>query len=144
MESKIEKAVDAFNEGFNCAQAIFSTYGTDLGIDKDTALKISSGFGGGMARMQETCGALTGAYMVVGLKHGKIQADDKVSHEKTYKIINEMTSRFKEWNKTTLFKELLGQDLNTDEGRLFIQENGLFNTVCLKCIRDAARLIEEF
>lgn len=141
--TKIEKALKTFNDGFNCAQAIFSTYGTDLGIDRNTALKISTGFGAGMARLQETCGALTGAYMVIGLKYGKTDANDKTSHEKIYKIINEMTSRFKERNKSTLCKDLLGQDLNTVEGKTYIEENGLFATVCCKCVEDAARILEE-
>ena len=66
--------VDGQFSQFNCAQTVFSLFAPDLGIDEKTALKIASGFGGGMA-CAETCGAVTGAYMVIGLKHGHAVSD---------------------------------------------------------------------
>ena len=66
--NQIDLALSRFAEGFNCSQAVFSSYAE--GIDEATALKIASGFGGGMGRMAETCGAVTGAMMVLGLKFG--------------------------------------------------------------------------
>jgi C_GCAxxG_C_C family probable redox protein len=74
---KKEKTIDAFRKGFNCSQAVLSSFSPDLGLEKETALKIACGFGAGMAKLQETCGAVTGAVMVLGLKYGKYKEDDK-------------------------------------------------------------------
>ncbi len=74
--SRIDSAVDCFTCGFSCSQAVFSTFAEKIGLDKETALRISGPFGGGMARMGDTCGAVTGAFMAIGLKYGKAKADD--------------------------------------------------------------------
>jgi len=68
--SRVEEAVSCFADGFSCSQSIVSTYGTEFGVDREKALKISTGFGGGMGRLGGTCGAVTGAIMVIGLKYG--------------------------------------------------------------------------
>ena len=78
-----DKAVACFKEGFNCSQAVLSSFDDDFGLDKDMALKLAAGFGGGMGRMAQTCGAVTGAYMVIGLKHGAITGQDKAAKEHT-------------------------------------------------------------
>jgi len=72
---RVEAAADCFEKGFNCAQAILSTYGTELGIEREHALRVAGPFGVGMGRMGNTCGAVTGAYMVIGLKHGAARAE---------------------------------------------------------------------
>lgn len=142
MVNKVEEAVNLFHTGYNCAQAVFSAYSSQLGIDKQYALKISSGFGAGMGRMQETCGALTGAYMVAGLILGQGQADDKAARERTYLAVRNITERFIERNHTALCKELLGIDLQTEEGQIQFQANDLFNKVCSKCVQDAATIVK--
>jgi C_GCAxxG_C_C family probable redox protein len=73
--TRIEESVAYFREGFSCSQAIVAAYAPSLGLDRDTALKIASGFGGGMGRLAETCGAITGAFMVLGLKYGSAASD---------------------------------------------------------------------
>ena len=80
---KAEKAVEFFNNGYNCAQSVFCTYCEELGISKESAAKIAGGFGGGMGRLQEVCGAVTGAFMVLSLKYGSIK-NDIVSKEKLW------------------------------------------------------------
>lgn len=95
---KSDCAVDCFKNGYNCAQAVFSTYCDQLGLDKTNALRISGSFGGGMGHIDETCGAVTGAIMLIGLKHGKIQNDDNAAQEKTYTLVKEFAERFKEIN----------------------------------------------
>ena len=78
MEEKKKKAIEMFNNGFNCSQVVLNTYANELGLNKEQALKIATPFGGGMAKQQYVCGAVTGAYMVLGLKFGKsIEGDDK-------------------------------------------------------------------
>jgi C_GCAxxG_C_C family probable redox protein len=136
---KVDDAVSCFKEGFSCSQAILSTYGQELGIDKATALRISAPFGGGMARMGETCGAVTGAFMVVGLKYAK----DKESKEKIYRLVNEFAEKFKSRNGSILCKELLGCNIGTPEGMKAVREKGLIDTLCPKLVKDAAEILEE-
>ena len=140
---KIKQAVSCFNEGFSCSQAIFSTYGQKLGISRKTALKVSGAFGGGMARMAETCGAVTGAFMVIGLKYGKAKANDEKAKDKTYSLVKEFVSRFKARNNSIVCKELLGCDINTAEGMKIFQDKKLITTLCPKFVQDAAEIIEE-
>lgn len=134
-----DQAVSCFKEGFSCSQAILSTYGQGLGIDKATALKISAPFGGGMARMGETCGAVTGAFMVIGLKH----AVSKEKKEMLYGLVNKFAEKFKSRNGSILCKELLGCSIGTPEGMQAVKEKRLIETLCSKLVKDAAEILEE-
>ncbi|MFZ5989483.1 MAG: C-GCAxxG-C-C family protein [Bacillota bacterium] len=139
--SKVLEAVEYFNSGFNCSQAIVSAYCQEFGLDKDTALKISSGFGGGMARHGEVCGAVTGTCMLIGLKHGGVKLNDSLSKEKTYQLVSEFTDRFKERNGSIICRELIECEIMTEEGRKAAEEK--FKTVCPKMVKDAAEIIED-
>jgi C_GCAxxG_C_C family probable redox protein len=144
MSDKIEKAVETFSKGFNCSQAVFSTYAPLYGIDEKQALKIATGFGAGMARMEEVCGALTGAFMVIGAKHGMTDAADRPSVGRTYQGVRKLAERFRELHGTIICKELLGGiDLNSEEEHREFEEKNLAKTVCAQCVRDAARILEE-
>ena len=137
--SKAKDAVACFNEGFNCAQAILSTYCDKLGLDRTTALKISCGLGAGMGRLQETCGAVSGAYLVIGLTYGKYLKDDDAAKEKTYALVREFARRFEAKHKTTNCRELLGVDLlngNPQENVKRVRQ------VCPEMVQDAAEMLE--
>ncbi len=139
-----EQAVEKFSKGFNCSQAVFSTYAPLYGIDEKEALKIATGFGGGMARLQEVCGAVTGAFMVIGTKHGVTDSADRPGVGKTYRGVQTFAERFRELHGTILCRELLGGiDLNTEDGQKVLKEKNLSKTVCDHCVRDAAILLEE-
>lgn len=139
---KPDSAVECFNNGFNCAQAVFSTYCEQLGLDKTTSLKVAGGFGGGMGYIGETCGAVTGAIMLIGLKHGKIHSDDNDAKEKTYALIKEFTKQFKDINGSVKCTELLGYDMSTAEGLKAAREASLWSTVCAKLVRDSSQIVE--
>lgn len=141
--SRAEDAVSCFNSGFSCSQAVLSTYSEELGMDKETAFKVACAFGAGMGRMAETCGAVTGAFMVLGLKYGKFKADDEAAKEKTYAFVNEFSRRFKARNGTIVCKELLGADMSTPEGMKYAKEHKLAAKLCPKYVRDAAEIVEE-
>lgn len=141
--SKVEEAVTCFKEGYICSQAILATYGTQFGLNRDIALKIADGFGGGMGRMGETCGAVTGALMVIGLKHGRTMVEDTKAHEMTYGLVNEFVRRFKSRNGSVTCRELLKCDISTPEGLKTARQQNLFNTVCPAYVRDAAEVIED-
>ena len=137
--NNIEKAVQCFNSGYNCSQAVFSVYSEKLGISNETAYKIASGFGAGMGRQCETCGAVTGAYMVIGLKYGHASPDDTDSKEKTYAMVQEFTRRFCERNKSTKCEDLLGTHMvNGDREKA----KAMVKTVCPKMVQDAAEILE--
>ena len=74
--NKVESAVFSFNNGFNCCQSVLLAYCQEFGLDSQVASRLSTGFGGGMGRMAGVCGAVTGAFMVLGLKYGKMRAED--------------------------------------------------------------------
>ncbi|NIM18606.1 MAG: hypothetical protein GTO45_42060 [Candidatus Aminicenantes bacterium] len=139
---KKERAIETFRNDFNCSQAVLSSFAPGLNLDKDTALKIACGFGGGMGKMQNTCGTVTGAIMVLGLKYGKYREDDEPAKEKTYDAVIRLTGEFKRMNNTINCRELLGYDLNNEEDRKIIEEKNLFGTICEKCVGDAVTILE--
>ena len=143
MTSKTDVAATTFLKGFNCAQAVFSTYAQDFGIREYDALRISTGFGGGMGRLQEVCGAVTGAFMLIGCRHGMLEEKDTAAKEAAYGLVREFTQRFRRLHGSISCKELLGCDLTTEEGKNEFREKDLSNTVCLACVRDASRIVEE-
>jgi C_GCAxxG_C_C family probable redox protein len=143
MNKRTEKAISGFRSGLNCAQAVLTAYSDELNLDQSMAINISSGFGAGMGRLQETCGAVTGSYMVLGIYNGKKYPDNKVKKEVTYSMIQKFTADFKEMNTTSNCKSLLNCDLKTEEGQLFAKENNLFGTICEKCIIDSISILDK-
>jgi len=143
MNSKQEKAIRSFREGLNCAQAVITAYSEELGFKRDLAERISVGFGGGMGRLQETCGAATGAFMALGLHYSNKFKDNKLRKEATYKAIQEFAARFEAANGSLSCKLLIKADLRTDEGQRYIKENKLHDTVCEKCIKDAITIADD-
>lgn len=96
-----------------------------------------------MARTGETCGAVTGSLMVIGLNHAKTRKDDDDSRERAYALAQEFMDAFRERNGTLLCRELLGVDVSTPEGIAAVRERDLFRTVCPKFVRDAGDILEE-
>ena len=143
MASRIDHAMACSAQKFNCAQAVFSTYAPDFGINEMDALKVSAAFGGGMGRLGEVCGAVTGALMLIGCKYGMVRAGDLDAKEKTYARVQQFTHQFKELHRTISCRELLGCDLNTPEGKAQYAARDLANAVCNRCIRTACQIIEE-
>lgn len=141
--SDVEKAVSCFKEGFMCSQAVLSTYAEQFGLDRKDALKVSAAFGGGMGRMGETCGAVTGAFMVIGLKYGRTAIEDRESHENTTRLVREFVDRFKSINGSIMCRELLGCDLSTPDGLKTFVDKKLRDSLCTKFVRDAAEIVEQ-
>jgi C_GCAxxG_C_C family probable redox protein len=138
-----ELSVNRFQEGFSCSQAVFSPYAEAMGLDRDMALRIAGGFGGGMGRTGQTCGAVTGALMAIGLKYGTVDAADKQTKEKTYARVKEFSQRFTFRNGSTTCKDLLGCDISTSSGHRAAQEQGLYKRICPKLVKDAAEIVGE-
>ena len=140
--NKTEIAENLFNEGYNCSQSVLRAYSEEYGLSDDFAFSIASGFGGGMGRMQETCGAVTGAFMVIGLESWNNEAGIDKSKEITYSLINEFVDRFIKRNNTISCWDLLKCDLTSEEGKQYFKQNNLKNKVCLKCIKDSVEILE--
>ncbi len=138
MSTKVDKVMECFGE-FDCSQAILSAWCEDYGLDKKTALKLSCGFAAGMARLGHTCGAVTGAYLVISLKYGKSQIDDTNSKEKTFELIQEFDKRFIEKYGTTNCRELLGVDLRYGDMTIAKEQ---VQKKCSGFVRDAAEILD--
>lgn len=137
MERK-EKAVGYFRDGYNCAQSVVMVFAGE----RPGTVRAASAFGGGMGRMQQTCGAVTGAYIVFGLIHESQQLPSEAEKLMIYDRVKAFRQEFVKRNGTDNCSELLGEDLNTPVGRAAIKAKGLTGNVCEKCIRDAVELIE--
>ncbi|MBQ0098058.1 MAG: C_GCAxxG_C_C family protein [Oscillospiraceae bacterium] len=107
-KTKGEYAKELFESGYNCSQAVFGAFAESLNIDFDTAVKLSSGFGGGFARLREVCGAVSGMTLVMSLKYGYTDLDNHEEKKELYKKIREVIEQFKEDNGSYICKELLG------------------------------------
>ncbi len=129
-----EQAVKYYEDGYNCSQAVLAVFCEDFNISKADAFKIASGFGGGMF-IGGTCGAVTGAFMVLGLKFG----EDK---QKPYDKIIEFADRFRRKNRFLNCGDLIGCDVRTKEGKEKAASEGLFKTVCPKMVKDAVEILE--
>ncbi len=136
-------AVSCFKEGFNCAQALLSTYGPQLGLSENTARKISAPFGVDMGCMVEICGAVTGAFMVIGLKAGNTETSDKKKKRETMGLTKEFCQQFRSRNESVICRDLLGCDISMPEGMKVAQKEKLFASKCPKFVRDAAEIVED-
>ncbi|MFA5374753.1 MAG: C-GCAxxG-C-C family protein [Dehalococcoidia bacterium] len=141
--NKANEALSCFKEGFNCSQSVFSIYAIEMGMGRDVALKVAQSFGGGMGQMGEVCGAVTGAFMVIGLKYGRTRVDDDEAKVKTYNLVKEFSKKFKTRNGTIICRELLGCDIGTPQGQRIAKNEKLFSTVCPSFVQDAVEILEE-
>ncbi len=141
--SKVEQAGSCFKDGFSCSQAILSTYGSEFRLEREIALKIATGFGGGIGRLGKTCGVISGAVMVIGLKYGNFKKGDNQTKEKTYEHVREFINRFETLNGSIVCNELLDCDINTPEGLKNAINKKVFKTICPNLVRTASEILEE-
>lgn len=106
--NKKEKAKELFLEGYNCAQSVAGAFAEEMGIDFKTVVKMSSSFGGGMGRMREVCGAVSGMFLVAGALYGYDAPKDVQAKKEHYERIQLLASRFKEQTGSIICRELLG------------------------------------
>jgi C_GCAxxG_C_C family probable redox protein len=139
MENPAELAEKRFSESFNCAQAVFSAFAARYGLDGNTALKIASPFGGGMARRGEVCGAVTGALLALGLKEG---AELPAGKDHIYQLAGEFLRLFQERHGSLLCRDLIGCDISTPSGHQQAAEKRVFVTICPGLVREAAQMAE--
>jgi len=143
MKNRTEIAVSKFSDGYNCAQSVFYSFYDVLQFDKNTALKIACGFGAGMGRKEEVCGAVTGGINVIGATYGRGEGDDRMATKLTYKNTRELMDRFEKKHGTFICRKLLhGCELTTEEGQKHFKANNLSNTTCKPCVRSVVEILE--
>jgi C_GCAxxG_C_C family probable redox protein len=139
--SMSDQAVQTFKEGFNCSQSLLSAFGERFGLERKLALKLGSGFGGGIAAGGDICGALSGAIMALGLKYGSAEVD-KTAKAEMYRKTRLLEEEFKLRTGSLYCRDLLGFDLSTPEGQQKAKVPGSFER-CDEFVRIAAELLEE-
>jgi C_GCAxxG_C_C family probable redox protein len=140
---RVARAAETFAQGFSCSQSVFSACADPAQIGRETALRVAAGFGGGLARSGETCGAVTGAIMALGLARCGTPTAEPLAKEASYPAVREFLARFRALHGSILCRELLGCDLGTPEGLQRAREQGLIQSRCPAFVRDAARILEE-
>ena len=140
---KDQDAVDYLRKGFNCAQSVLTVFAKEKGIPEVQALKIAGGFGAGMGRLEQTCGAVTGAYMALGLHYGKSIGDTDEQRDTMYALVRKFDASFRDKFATTCCRELINCDLLTEEGRKYYHENAVNEKVCARCVRESVKIVEQ-
>ncbi len=130
------------NHKVNCAQAVLTAFCEELELSRDTALKVAKCFGGGISGSGNVCGAVTGAYMVIGLKQGTLEPDPP-GKEKTKKAAQDFTMRFAQIHGSIMCKQLLGYDVSKPDEFEVISQKKLFISICPKLVRDSIVILEK-
>ncbi len=144
MKSTAETASEKFLSGYNCAQSVLWTFAPRNNIGPDAALKIACGFGAGMGRRQEVCGAVTGGILALGLKYGRGETEDRTATEETYAKTQELMRRFEAAHGSCNCRQLLGGcDLTTEAGRAAFKDKDLLNTTCEPCVRTVCDILDD-
>ena len=136
----IDAARSRFSAGFSCSQSVIAAFAPELGLDADAALRVSAAFGGGMGRTGGTCGVVTGALMVLGLKYGAIVVNP-AAKELTAAQAREFMARFQARHGATTCAELLGVNISTPEGQAAARGANLFKMVCPGLVASAAEIV---
>lgn len=131
----VDEAVQLFENGYMCSQAVFAVFSPEFGVSKEDALKIGACFGSGM-RKGEVCGACTGALMALGLKYG----DNK---QKSDEACEKFLDEFEKENGSYICRDLLNCDIRTEEGIKYALENNLFKEFCPVMVESATKLAEK-
>lgn len=143
MNTTKDIAIQSFRSGMNCAQSVVTAYADLLKFDPDLAAGLSCGFGGGMGRLQQTCGALTGAFMVLGIHNSRLFSDRVELKNRTYTQVREINEKFAQSQGATDCRSLLGCDLQTDEGMQYHKDTQQSKTICEKCIAASIEILDE-
>ncbi len=137
------RALKRFNqEGGNCAQAVLTAFGPELGLDEMACLRVAACFGSGIGRLGFTCGAVTGACMVLGLRHGNLMAQGPAGRDQVYGHVQEFARRFRERFGSLDCATLTGCDMTMEEGRQSFAERGLHAGLCSSLVGGAVELLD--
>lgn len=141
--NRADRAEELFRQGCNCSQSVFVAFSDVLGMDEKAALKLSSTFGGGMGKLREVCGAVTGAFMVLGALYGYDDVTSQEEKVRTYKMVQDFAADYKKEKGTIICRELLGLKEGEDLPEPAIRTEEYYQTrPCIGACRYAAELVE--
>lgn len=141
-ELRTQKAVSLFEQGYNCAQSVFMAYADIFGVERELAAKLPTSFGGGMGRLREVCGALSGAFMLLGLKYPFTDVHNKALKNENYKKVQAVAGAFKQEMGSYICADLLHirreaqHYVSADRTKAYYAERP-----CSKCVRVAAEIV---
>lgn len=139
-----EQAQKYFANNFSCSQSVFAAFAPGLGLSVNNSLKVACAFGAGMGRQQQTCGAVTGALMALGMKYGKGINDGNEKKEQTFAMTEILLDKFAQIHGSINCRELLdGLNMNNPDDLERIQNKKMFETRCPKYVATAAQIVEE-
>jgi len=145
MTTRKEKAMQSFLDGYNCAQCMIIAFEDLLTIDAETALKIASPFGGGMGRLREVCGSVSGMFMILGYVRGYHEAGDYDGKKELYEHIQELARRYEEANGSIICRELLGLSVKHEEATPEKRTEEYYKKrPCAEKIGSAAEILEQY
>ena len=140
-----EKAMQRFHDGYNCAQSVVLAFEDMLTIDVDTALKMASPFGGGMGRLREVCGSVSGMFMVLGFLKGYTEPENYDGKKELYERVQELARRYEEANGSIVCRDLLGLEVKkeaaTPEKRT---EQYYKKRPCVELVGSATEILEQY
>jgi len=140
-----EKARELFLEGYNCAQSVFVSFCDEMNLERQTALKLSSSFGGGMGRLREVCGAVSGMFMVAGVLYGYDDPVDQNTKAEHYARIQNLASEFLKQNKSIICRDLLGNEGTSSSPVPEVRTAEYYERrPCIDLVGDAARIMEKY
>jgi C_GCAxxG_C_C family probable redox protein len=144
MKNRIELALYKLKSGYNCAQAVLFSFCDEIGLEEDLALKLATGFGSGMGKKQEVCGAISGGIMVINARYGRGQKENNAATEGCYQKTHALMDRFEQRHGTYLCRQLLdGCELATKKGMLLYKAKGLRKKTCTPCVQSVVEILEE-
>ena len=138
-----DRASELFLQGYNCSQSVFAAFSHRFGVDEETALKISAGLGGGVGRLREVCGAVSGSAMVIGSIVSATKGDDNESKKRNYELVREFADRFTAIHKSIVCRDLLRLGVKAEESAAPDSRTAEYykNRPCLKVVEDAAEIL---
>lgn len=138
-----EKAKENFMAGYNCAQSVLLAFCDETGLDRETAARLASSFGGGMGRLREVCGAVSGMFMAAGMIKGYDDPKDQDGKKAQYKLVQELAGRFSDQNGSIICRELLGLTVHADSPIPSERTEEYYQKrPCAELVADAAEILE--
>lgn len=144
MSDTSEKAMEYFKQGYNCTQSVVAAFCDKLSIDFEIAIKLSSSFGGGMGRLREVCGAVSGMFIIAGLLYGYDNPVDKIGKTAHYKLIQDLATEFKKANGSIICRELLGLKGADNYMPEIRTEEYYSKRPCKQLVGIAAQILEDY
>ena len=144
MEKYGERAKELFESGYNCAQAVFLTFAEELGIDPVTASAVSAPFGGGMGRLREVCGAVSGMFMSLGVLYGDYGTETSDTKKQQYADVQRLAAAFEEKNGSIICRELLGLEGKSEPSPEKRTDAYYKKRPCSEMVADAAEIFAAY